>query len=66
MIPFHKILPHAAVSIAVLRGIRPKRNQSTPSLELTDSIWNVMEMSWEADPKLRPSLKAIEIALHYC
>lgn len=56
--PFDDIIRDGAVVIeVVVKNRRPSRPQGVPSArQLNDSLWTLMERSWNLDPKDRPSM----------
>lgn len=55
-VPFSHIKNDAKVVITVVEGGRPRRTQCS---QITDDIWKVLEMCWNAEPEQRPSMDAV-------
>ncbi|KIM76729.1 hypothetical protein PILCRDRAFT_77492, partial [Piloderma croceum F 1598] len=63
--PFDDIIRDGAVVIeVVVKNRRPSRPRNIASArQLYDSVWALMEQSWEIDPSDRPSMKDIYLLL---
>jgi hypothetical protein len=55
-LPFSHIRADHAVLLQVLAGKRPLKPSASPDIGLTDSVWDLMERGWVADPLSRPAL----------
>lgn len=43
----------------VIEGLRPKRPAEAAKMGLSDSMWDIIEKAWIADPRQRPSLSQL-------
>lgn len=46
-----------------MSGQRPPKPDNVDVLGLTDSLWEIIQRSWEEDPDSRPSLSEILVVL---
>lgn len=54
--PFPEVRHDTAVIFKVVKGERPKRPQQIQQLELSDDIWEWVQMCWRHEPETRPSI----------
>lgn len=58
-IPFEEIRNDYILLIRIMEGLRPPRPTESAAPGLSNSMWEVMEKAWLADPRQRPSLSQI-------
>ena len=61
-IPYHPYTGPAVI-LKILDGERPERPQGNEGKLLTDSIWKVVRLCWETQPRNRISAKAVLLRL---
>ncbi|KAF8178967.1 kinase-like domain-containing protein, partial [Mycena galopus ATCC 62051] len=53
--PFHELKNDMAVMMAVARGRRPARPESSSGITTPDSLWELVENCWETEATIRPT-----------
>lgn len=63
--PYDEIKNELTVSMRILQHVRPQRPSEGLELGLSDDIWDVVSMTWDASPEERPSLASLTAALDW-
>lgn len=61
--PFEHIIQDIRVTVAILKGEKPSRNDY-PNVILPEITWTLFERCWERDPAARPEMQEVQATLN--